>query len=602
MSTETPAPRLSAAQRRVLEHVDNPFITTAEQAAAVKHDGDFFLSACPGAGKTQTVGLRLAYNAAFHPDISVAAASHTNTAIEAIHTAARKLTSLPDHYWVGTLHAFLLRYVVYPFGHLYMGCAEVPQVAGDERDWPDDLSDVAAHDNYPGCRVKAWKFDVHTGPRLSYQRPVDWPPTLTEDLVVAERTEWAKAMKRDYWKRGLLSFSDVLWVAYRVLECHPPLAKAIGARFDELIVDEVQDTGELQLKCIELFRAQKSAPRLVIVGDLCQAVYEWSGATPAGLRRFAADQHLDELSLTANFRSSKLICNVTHRLSTRAKPDCAKGANACAVEQPELWFWERTHEPELVERFRSRLAELGIPEETSAVLAWTNALVDRLNGRKGSDRPLGSWLLHVLGAAAVERDDRAGPTGDTFRALDRAVAYIAFGAGRPANLTREQRDGIRTASAQLLADLPKVEGELRDWNRKARDALGAAAAGGGLDGPRRKKVRSTMTDAATLAGVDARGALAPLPAALARTIHDAKGENLTAALVVAREEDAVLWANSAWREAPPEETTETTRVAYVAFTRAERLLVLAMPSDTVSSVAGKFRAIGLTDPMDNRAD
>lgn len=458
MSTVTPAPPLTAAQRRVLKHVDNPFIITREQAAAIKHDGDCFLSACPGAGKTRTVGLRLAYHAAFHPDISVAAASHTNTAIEAIQTAARELTPLPAHYWVGTLHAFLLRYVVYPFGHLYMGCTEVPQVAGEERDWPDDIPDVAAHQDYPGCRVKAWKFDVHPGSRFSYQRPADWPPALTEDLIVAERAEWAKGMKRDYWKRGLLSFSDVLWVAYRVLERHPPLAKALAARFDELIVDEVQDTGELQLKCIELLRTQTTRPRLVIVGDLCQAVYEWSGATPAGLRRFAADQHLDELRLTANFRSSKLICNVTHRFSTRATPDRAKGASADAVEQPELWRWKRAQEPQLVERFRSRLAELGIPEEKSAVLAWTNALVDRLNGRQGSDWPPGSWLLHVLGTAAVERDDRAGPTGDTFRALDRAVAYIAFGAGRPANLTREQWEDIRTASAQLLDDPPQGRG------------------------------------------------------------------------------------------------------------------------------------------------
>jgi DNA helicase-2/ATP-dependent DNA helicase PcrA len=111
-----------------------------------------------------------------------------------------------------------------------------------------------------------------------------------------------------------------------------------------------------------------------------------------------------------------------------------------------------------------------------------------------------------------------------------------------------------------------------------------------------------MTDATTLAGVDARQALAPPPAALARTIHDAKGENLRAVLVVARDEDAVLWANSAWTDAPPQETTEGTRVAYVAFTRAERLLVLAIPRGTPDSVAAKFRAIGFTDSSDRRDD
>lgn len=90
-------------------------------------------------------------------------------------------------------------------------------------------------------------------------------------------------------------------------------------------------------------------------------------------------------------------------------------------------------------------------------------------------------------------------------------------------------------------------------------------------------------------------------AALARTIHDAKGENLTAVLVVARDEDAVLLANGAWTETPPDETVETTRVAYVAFTRAERLLVIAIPSDTADDVVEKIRAVGFTEPTESRA-
>jgi hypothetical protein len=71
-------------------------------------------------------------------------------------------------------------------------------------------------------------------------------------------------------------------------------------------------------------------------------------------------------------------------------------------------------------------------------------------------------------------------------------------------------------------------------------------------------------------------------------------------LVVAREDDAVLWANSAWTDAPSQETMEATRVAHVAFTRAERLLALAVPTGTPDSVAAKFRAIGFSESGDGR--
>jgi hypothetical protein len=60
-------------------------------------------------------------------------------------------------------------------------------------------------------------------------------------------------------------------------------------------------------------------------------------------------------------------------------------------------------------------------------------------------------------------------------------------------------------------------------------------------------------------------------------------------------------ANGAWTETPPDETVETTRVAYVAFTRAERLLVIAIPSDTADDVVEKIRAVGFTEPTESRA-
>lgn len=149
---------------------------------------------------------------------------------------------------------------------------------------------------------------------------------------------------------------------------------------------------------------------------------------------------------------------VPHRCPYRRRPRGAHAAPRAAAlpprpsptvaEPPELRSWQQSKQPQLVERLRERLAEAGIPESHAAVLAWTNALVERLNRRKGSDRPVGSWLLRALGAAAVERDERVGPNGETFRRLDRAVAFVAFGSGRPANSTYEQRERIRTASAQ----------------------------------------------------------------------------------------------------------------------------------------------------------
>jgi DNA helicase-2/ATP-dependent DNA helicase PcrA len=586
----------SAAQDRVTEHLADATRVTEEQATACKHEGGAFIAACPGSGKTRTVGMRLAYRAAFAPDESVAAMSHTNTAVEEIRRAAAQLFFVPDHYFVGTLHTFLLRYIVYPLGHLYMKCSATPRVLGDQADWERmGLPTIGAPD-HKNLRVQPWLFDIRLRSdgegELVYRRPGRWPPSLTSDVIVESCGGWGGDEKEAYWKKGLLSYSDVPWVAYAVLTDHEGIAPAVAARFDELIVDEVQDTPPLQLACLRKLRAQPSRPNLVIVGDLCQSIYEWSDATPEGVRTFSEEQELDELPLTANFRSSQLIGNVTHRFSTRAKPDVAAGPTAGVTTPPELWTYKRNQETQLADRFRDRLAAEGIAEQDSSILARVHVLVAKLNG-VGATSPPGHWLLRELGRAAIERDTGAGPTRDTFRQLDRAVNFIAFGDTQPANPSQRQREDVRLASGELLDRLPQVDGDLKAWNLQSRAILASVAAD--VPGASPQNVNKFMTDASTLAGVDAFTVLAPPPVSLARTIHDAKGETISAVMVVARKEDAEQWAAGAWLDDPPEHVSEEVRVAYVACTRCARMLVLAVPDATPTDTRQKLVEVGFIE-------
>ena len=118
----------------------------------------------------------------------------------------------------------------------------------------------------------------------------------------------------------------------------------------------------------------------------------------------------------------------------------------------------------------------------------------------------------------------------------------------------------RPLSGELLRALPKVEGDLRDWNLQARRLLDEMASEPKDDEPA-LKVNRYLRDAPSLRGVDARHAFEPPPPRLARTIHDAKGENIEALLVVACEEDATEWAYEVWTDEPPESTTEALRIA-----------------------------------------
>lgn len=582
--TSVKTPARSRAQHAVSAALNDRSRVTQEQADFAVALGDLFLKACPGSGKTRTVGLRLAYNAAFRPDRAIAALSHTNTAERAIAEATNERVALPHHYFVGTLHAFLLAYVVYPFGHLYMRCPDTPQVLGHDRDWPADLPDtwVGA---WKRCRVKPWRFDADAKRQMSYRRPLEWPRDLTADVVVAEKSVWARSAKRAYWELGLLSFSDVLYVAMRVLEEFEDIRTAVAARFDEILVDEVQDTNDVQLRCLQLLRRPALKPSLVAVGDVDQAVYEWGRARPDELLQAIAAEGMAEFGLSANFRSSQAVCAVTYRFSTRPTAERAMGEHAACPHPAE--FWDADAEVALA-RFRKRLTTLGIREENSAVLVRTNAQVETLNDFKLRE----AWppLLGLLGRAALARDT-AGPSREDFDGLRRAVATVAFKTARPRGLDEAQRDRLHTATCDLLEALPPATGTVRAFNLTARDAL-AEAARSALDGAEPEgKARLLLKDDPKLERHDSGVAFAPPPAALARTIHDAKGTSIDAVLVIARPDDLGAWLDEVHVQPRPSVLREDTRLAYVALSRAQRVLILASPNASAEHVR-LVRSIG----------
>src|SRR3954452_4801828 len=112
-----------------------PGFLSAHQLRAVQADRNIFLTACPGSGKTRAAGVRVARLA--DGGRRLAACSYTNLGVEHIrHVPANDLRQpLDARHFVGTLHSFLLRYVLYPFGHLATGSAQSPRLAGDDAGW-----------------------------------------------------------------------------------------------------------------------------------------------------------------------------------------------------------------------------------------------------------------------------------------------------------------------------------------------------------------------------------------------------------------------------------------------------------------------------------
>src|SRR5205823_1224182 len=122
-------------------------------------------------------------------------------------------------------------------------------------------------------------------------------------------------------------------------ERHPELAAIIAARFDEILVDEAQDTSELQLACLDKLYATDRLDSLVLIGDIEQSICSYTGASAQGCERLAARHELERIELVENHRSSQRICDAAANFCVRRAPDRAVGPDADCPWQPELLLY-----------------------------------------------------------------------------------------------------------------------------------------------------------------------------------------------------------------------------------------------------------------------
>ena len=95
-----------------------------------------------------------------------------------------------------------------------------------------------------------------------------WPPTRA-----------AKAA------REVMDYGDQMALAARIADRHPEVGTTERARYQVVLLDEYQDTSHAQLV---LLRALFGGGHPVTaVGDPCQSIYGWRGASAGNLRRFA---------------------------------------------------------------------------------------------------------------------------------------------------------------------------------------------------------------------------------------------------------------------------------------------------------------------------
>lgn len=561
---------------------------SAEQFEKVAISGsNLLVTACPGSGKTRATAGRAALKIASGSRLALL--SYTNVGADELRAAVLNDYGvvLDDHHFVGTLHSFLIKYVYEPFGNLVMDCPSSPKL----RTLKNEKTLVVG-----GGEVRFDDFTVQNDGSFIFsgRRPPEFRvsnlnvASLGREAVFAEKTREAQS--------GTALLSDALYWAFKVLEQHPEIGSALAERFNEIIIDEAQDTTSVQADCLQLI-CFDSPVSLCLVGDFEQSIYSFAGASPAAINRLASNLKLEPVRLNENHRSSQRICAVAASLWDGRTPDLAVGEYANYPDQPTLYVYPSNEPRRILDQFSEDLLSSGISESGAFVLARKNKLLSSLAGGKGLELPKDSPI-----AAIAHSLPRAGSGLELSRV--RSVEEVVGG------LTVRSEKGagddglrIRTETIRLITALPREGISLEAWAALASVEL--------------VRIQQDLLERGDSLGVypdlsypGADGALF-IEDYLAnplrtdgfnfKTIHAVKGMSFDALLLVAepfsdfRGLESEVWGScfgkGNGRILDMSDQGETLRTLYVGLTRARKVCRIGIPdSSSAECIAGFISA------------
>ncbi|HHX8512299.1 TPA: DNA helicase II [Vibrio diabolicus] len=114
-------------------------------------------------------------------------------------------------------------------------------------------------------------------------------------------------------RAGLVDFAEILLRAHELLRDNKFVREHYQARFKHILVDEFQDTNNIQYAWLRMMAGPDC--HVMIVGDDDQSIYGWRGAKVENIEKFTLEfPSVNTIRLEQNYRSTKTILEASNTL------------------------------------------------------------------------------------------------------------------------------------------------------------------------------------------------------------------------------------------------------------------------------------------------
>ena len=280
-----------------------------QKEAASQIDGSILILAGAGSGKTRTITYRIAHmieNVGISP-YSILAVTFTNKAAKEMRERVEELVGdIAKACTISTFHSFGMRL-------LRMYAKEVGYNSNftiyDTDDQKRMVKAILKGQNLSLNGVKLTERDIVS----MISKIKEQIKTLDEYSVMNKQiVEVYDKYNRVLLESNAMDFSDILLNTYKLLQ-KPEILEKVQNKYKYIMIDEYQDTNNLQYKIIDLI-ARKSS-NLCVVGDENQSIYGFRGANILNILNFETNYNNAKIiKLEENYRSTTTILDAANEL------------------------------------------------------------------------------------------------------------------------------------------------------------------------------------------------------------------------------------------------------------------------------------------------
>jgi DNA helicase-2/ATP-dependent DNA helicase PcrA len=327
-----------------------------------------------GSGKTRVLVHRIAWQIQVEGLAAqcILAVTFTNKAAKEMRSRIENLLNVPTHnLWIGTFHGIAHRLL-----RRHTQQAKLPESfqvmdSGDQlRVIKRLLATLNLDDSKWPPREVQWYINAQKDEGIRARHMLETPDNHQRQMLSVY-----KAYEILCDRSGLVDFAELLLRAHELLRDNQDILDFYQQRFQQVHVDEFQDTNTIQYAWLRLLTEGKD--NLFVVGDDDQSIYGWRGAKIENIYSFQKHYPNHEvIKLEQNYRSTgtilkaanKIIANNSGRMGKELWTDAGDG-EPCSLyaafnEQDEAYF--------VVDRIKNWVNEGGLRSD-AAILYRSNA-------------------------------------------------------------------------------------------------------------------------------------------------------------------------------------------------------------------------------------